>query len=103
MVLFLFTAQYPHYLAGGANPHDLQAAAAAAGAYGALHNNLPPAAALNSYPRPALVSRLEMITIIMMVYNSNINIVPILQVGYDPHAQMRAPLGPGLGIPGGKP
>lgn len=26
-----------------------------------------------------------------------------LQVGYDPHAQMRAPLGPGLGIPGGKP
>ncbi|XP_025193208.1 transducin-like enhancer protein 4 isoform X2 [Melanaphis sacchari] len=71
-------AQYPHYLAGGANPHDLQAAAAAAGAYGALHNNLPPSAALNSYPRPALV-------------------------GYDPHGQMRAPLGPGLGIPGGKP
>lgn len=27
----------------------------------------------------------------------------LLQVGYDPHAQMRAPLGPGLGIPGGKP
>lgn len=51
-----FAAQYPHYLAGGANPHDLQAAAAAAGAYGALHNNLPPSAALNSYPRPALVS-----------------------------------------------
>lgn len=51
-----FVAQYPHYLAGGANPHDLQAAAAAAGAYGALHNNLPPSAALNSYPRPALVS-----------------------------------------------
>lgn len=54
-----FAAQYPHYLAGGANPHDLQAAAAAAGAYGALHNNLPPAAALNSYPRPALVSGVE--------------------------------------------
>ncbi|XP_066994084.1 transducin-like enhancer protein 4 isoform X2 [Anabrus simplex] len=64
-------AQYPHYLAGAA-PHDLQA-----GAYGALHNNLPPA--LNSYPRPPLVS-------------------------YDPHSQMRTPLGPGLGgIPGGKP
>ncbi|KAF4531556.1 hypothetical protein B566_EDAN013559 [Ephemera danica] len=64
--------QYPHYLAGAA-PHELQAA----GAYGALHNSLPPA--LNSYPRPPLV-------------------------GYDPHAQMRAPLGPGLGgIPGGKP
>lgn len=54
--LVFFVAQYPHYLAGGANPHDLQAAAAAAGAYGALHNNLPPSAALNSYPRPALVS-----------------------------------------------
>lgn len=27
----------------------------------------------------------------------------LLQVGYDPHVQMRAPLGPGLGIPGGKP
>ncbi|XP_054286424.1 transducin-like enhancer protein 4 isoform X1 [Macrosteles quadrilineatus] len=65
-------AQYPHYLAG-AGPHELQAA----GAYGALHNNLPPA--LNSYPRPPLV-------------------------GYDPHSQMRAPLGPALGgIPGGKP
>ncbi|KAL0271666.1 UNVERIFIED_CONTAM: hypothetical protein PYX00_008686 [Menopon gallinae] len=67
---------YPHYLAG-APPHDL----AQAGAYGALHNNLPPA--LNSYPRPPLV-------------------------GYDPQvpqvAHMRAPLGPGLGgIPGGKP
>lgn len=48
----------------------------AGGPYG-LHNNLPPA--LNSYPRPPLV-------------------------GYDPHVQMRAPLGPGLGaIPGGKP
>lgn len=72
-------AQYPHYL-GPAAPHELQAAAAAAaaGAYGAaLHNNLPPG--LNSYPRPALVN-------------------------YDPHPQMRAPLGPGLGtIPGGKP
>lgn len=54
--LISFAAQYPHYLAGGASPHDLQAAAAAAGAYGALHNNLPPSAALNSYPRPALVS-----------------------------------------------
>nr|CAD7197994.1 unnamed protein product [Timema douglasi] len=46
------------------------------GPYAALHNNLPP---LNSYPRPQLGN-------------------------YDPHAQMRAPLGPGLGgIPGGKP
>ncbi|CAG2065817.1 unnamed protein product, partial [Timema podura] len=45
------------------------------GPYAALHNNLPP---LNSYPRPQLGN-------------------------YDPHAQMRAPLGPGLGgIPGGK-
>ncbi|KAK6631264.1 Transducin-like enhancer protein 3-B [Polyplax serrata] len=69
-------AGYPHYLTG-APPHDL----AQAGAYGALHNNLPPA--LNNYPRPPLV-------------------------GYDPQvpqvAHMRAPLGPGLGgIPGGKP
>uniref|UniRef100_A0A0K8SNJ1 Groucho/TLE N-terminal Q-rich domain-containing protein n=6 Tax=Lygus hesperus TaxID=30085 RepID=A0A0K8SNJ1_LYGHE len=50
----------------------------AAAGYGALHNNLPPS--LNSYPRPPMV-------------------------GYDPHAQMRAPpLGPALGgIPGGKP
>lgn len=64
---------------GGA-PHELQAAAAAAaaGSYGALHNNLPPT--LNSYPRPPL------------------------QVGYDPHTQMRAPVVPGLGgCPGGKP
>ncbi|CAH1374010.1 unnamed protein product, partial [Tenebrio molitor] len=71
--------QYPPYLAGMSNgaPHDLQAAAAA-GAYGGLHNNLPPA--LNNYPRPPL------------------------QVGYDPHSQMRAPVVPGLGgIPGGKP
>ncbi|XP_047004369.1 transducin-like enhancer protein 4 isoform X2 [Schistocerca americana] len=62
---------YPHYLAG-AGPHELQSYGAA------LHNNLPPA--LNSYPRPPLVS-------------------------YEPHPQMRAPLGPaGLGgIPGGKP
>ncbi|KAI5722960.1 hypothetical protein M8J76_016223 [Diaphorina citri] len=69
-------AQYPHYL-GGASPHEIQAAAAA-GAYGALHNNLPPS--LNAYPRPPLV-------------------------GYDPHSQMRAPLGPAslAGIPGGKP
>ncbi|XP_018574154.1 transducin-like enhancer protein 4 [Anoplophora glabripennis] len=71
--------QYPSYLAmsNGAAPHDLQAAAAA-GNYGGLHNNLPPT--LNSYPRPPL------------------------QVGYDPHNQMRAPVVPGLGgIPGGKP
>ncbi|KAJ8926653.1 hypothetical protein NQ314_020955 [Rhamnusium bicolor] len=71
--------QYPPYLAmsNGAAPHDLQAAAAA-GNYGGLHNNLPPA--LNNYPRPPL------------------------QVGYDPHSQMRAPVVPGLGgIPGGKP
>ncbi|XP_063235076.1 protein groucho-like isoform X2 [Bacillus rossius redtenbacheri] len=46
------------------------------GPYAALHNNLGP---LNAYPRPPLA-------------------------GYDPHAQMRAPLGPALGgIPGGKP
>lgn len=48
----LAAAQYPHYLAG-AGPHDLQAAAAA-GAYGSLHNNLPPS--LNAYQRPPLVS-----------------------------------------------
>ncbi|XP_065221828.1 protein groucho isoform X3 [Planococcus citri] len=67
-------AGYPHYLTG-AGPHDLQAAAASA--YGSLHNNLPPA--LNAYPRPPLV-------------------------GYDPHSQMRAPLGGSLGgIHGGKP
>ncbi|XP_060524762.1 transducin-like enhancer protein 4 [Cylas formicarius] len=72
--------QYPPYLAmANGGPHDLQAAAAAAGAgYGGLHNNLPPA--LNNYPRPPL------------------------QVGYDPHTQMRAPVVPALGgIPGGKP
>lgn len=68
----------PHYLGpmNGAPPHDLQAAAA----YGAagVHNNLPPA--LNNYPRQPL------------------------QVGFDPHPQMRAPpLGPALGaMPGGK-
>ncbi|XP_044757609.1 transducin-like enhancer protein 3-B isoform X3 [Coccinella septempunctata] len=67
----------PHSPRSGAAPHELQAAAAAAGAYGGLHNNLPPA--LNNYPRPPL------------------------QVGYDPHSQMRAPVVPGLGIPGGKP
>lgn len=62
----------------GAPPHELQAAAAAGAGYGALHNNLPPA--LNNYPRPPL------------------------QVGYDPHSQMRAPVVPSLGgIPGGKP
>lgn len=60
----------------GAGPHDIQAAA---GAYGALHNNLPPA--LNNYPRP-----------------------PLQAVGYDPNSHMRAPVVPGLGgIPGGKP
>lgn len=43
-----------------------------------VHNNLPPS--LNSYPRAPL------------------------QAGFDPHSQMRAPLGPTLGsIPGGKP
>ncbi|GJQ88304.1 hypothetical protein Trydic_g3783 [Trypoxylus dichotomus] len=67
--------QYPPYLAGmsnGAAPHELQAAA---GAYGAMHNNLQPS--LNNYPRP---------------------------VNYDPHPQMRAPVVPGIpGIPGGKP
>ncbi|XP_059490113.1 transducin-like enhancer protein 4 isoform X2 [Neocloeon triangulifer] len=47
------------------------------GAYGAHLNNLPPS--LNNYQRPPIV-------------------------GFDPHPQMRAPLGPGLGgIPGGKP
>lgn len=58
----------------GGGPHDLQAAAAAAG-YGAMHN--PPA--INNYPRPPL------------------------QVGYDPHPTMRAPVVPGMAIPGGKP
>ncbi|ENN83389.1 hypothetical protein YQE_00252, partial [Dendroctonus ponderosae] len=68
--------QYPPYLGmpNGAPPHELQAGAG----YGALHNNIPPA--LNNYPRPPI------------------------QVGYDPHSQMRAPVVPGLGgIPGGKP
>jgi len=36
---------------------------------------------------------------ILMIHNR----LCFFQVGYDPHAQMRAPLGPGLGIPGGKP
>lgn len=56
-------------------PHDLQAAAAAA-AYGGpgVHNNLPHS--LNNYARAPLA--------------------------FDPHSQMRAPLGP-IGIPGGKP
>lgn len=48
LFFFLFSAQYPHYLAGAA-PHELQAASA----YGALHNNLAPT--LNNYPRPPLV------------------------------------------------
>ncbi|GAB0097142.1 TLE_N domain-containing protein [Sergentomyia squamirostris] len=67
---------YPHYLGplNGAGPHELQAAYGAPG----VHNNLPPA--INNYPRAPL------------------------QVGFDPHPQMRAPLGPALGaIPGGKP
>lgn len=70
---------YPHYLGpmNGAAPHDIQAAAAYGAA--AVHNNLPPG--LNNYPRAPL------------------------QVGFDPHPQMRAPpLGPALSaIPGGKP
>lgn len=84
----LLNAAYPHYLGplNGAAPHDLQAYAAAA----AIHNNLPPG--LNNYPRAPL------------------------QVGFDPHPQMRAPLGapppsmagagggaPPGSIPGGKP
>ncbi|XP_049821716.1 transducin-like enhancer protein 4 isoform X2 [Aethina tumida] len=71
--------QYPNYIpiTNGASPHELQVAAAA-GSYGGLHNNLPPT--LNNYPRPPL------------------------QMGYDPHSQMRAPVVPGMGgIPGGKP
>ena len=68
---------YPHYLGpmNGAAPHEIQAAA-----YGAagVHNNLQPG--LNNYPRAPL------------------------QMGFDPHPQMRAPLGPSLSaIPGGKP
>ncbi|XP_018328388.1 transducin-like enhancer protein 4 isoform X2 [Agrilus planipennis] len=73
-------AQYPPYMAAMANgtPHDLQAPAASAGPYGPLHNNIPPA--LSNYSRPSL------------------------QVGYDPHSQVRAPIVPGIGgIPGGKP
>lgn len=69
-----FTAAQYPHYLTGAGPHDLQAAATA---YGSLHNNLPPS--LNAYPRPPLV-------------------------GYDPHSQMRAPLGTTLGgIHGGKP
>ncbi|XP_065169303.1 transducin-like enhancer protein 4 isoform X2 [Atheta coriaria] len=73
--------QYPPYLPGmsnGGGPHDLQAAAVAA-QYGAMHNSLQPSMN-NPYPRPPL------------------------QVAYDPHAPMRAPVVPGMGgIPGGKP
>lgn len=85
---------FPHYLGplnGGGPPHDMQAAAVAAAAAAAAaaagyggppggHNpNIPPG--LNNYPRAPL------------------------QVGFDPHPQMRAPpLGAALtGIPGGKP
>lgn len=70
--LLVFAAQYPHYLASGANPHDLQAAAAAAGAYGALHNNLPPSAGLNNYPRPAMVSTKFTRPTINQQYNNNV-------------------------------
>lgn len=67
---------YPHYLGpmNGAGPHDLQAPYG-----GGVPNNLPPAG-LNNYPRAPL------------------------QVGFDPHAQMRAPINPSLGgMHGGKP
>lgn len=71
---------YPHYhLPMNGGPHELQAAAVAAYGAAGVHNNLPPG--LNNYPRPPL------------------------QVGFDPHAQMRAPLGPGMAslASGGKP
>jgi groucho len=65
---------YPHYLA----PMNGGGPHDLQAAYGVgVHNNLPPS--LNSYPRAPL------------------------QVGFDPHPQMRAPLGPTLGGPGGKP
>lgn len=72
---------YPHYLGpmNGGAPHDLQAAyGAAAAAAAAAGHNLP--AGLNNYPRAPL------------------------QVGFDPHPQLRAPpLGPALAaIPPGK-
>ncbi|CAD7088209.1 unnamed protein product [Hermetia illucens] len=76
-------AGYPPYLGqlnGAAGPHELQAAyGAAAAAAAGVHNNLPPG--MNNFPRAPM------------------------QVGFDPHPQMRAPhLGPPLGtIPGGKP
>lgn len=66
---------YPHYLGGPMNGAGPHDLA-----YGAagVHNNLPPG--LNNYPRAPL------------------------QVGFDPHPQMRAPLGGALSaIPGGKP
>lgn len=67
---------YPHYLGplNGAPPPELQAAYGPAG----IPGGIPPG--LGGYPRAPL------------------------QVGYDPHQQLRAPLGPGLGsLTGGKP
>lgn len=68
----------PHYLGplNGAAPHDLQAAYGAAAAAAAAGHNLPPGMN-NNYPRPPM------------------------QVGFDPHPQMRAP--PLTGIAAGKP
>lgn len=68
----------PHYLGplNGGAPHDLQAAYGAAAAAAAAGHNLPPGMN-NAYPRPPM------------------------QVGFDPHPQMRAP--PLTGIAAGKP
>lgn len=71
-------AGYPHYLGqlNGASPHELQAVYGAAAA--GVHNNLPPG--MNNYPRAPM------------------------QVGFDPHPQMRAPIGAALStMPSGKP
>lgn len=72
----LMNPGYPHYLGplNGAPPPELQAAYGPAG----IPGGIPPG--LANYPRAPM------------------------QVGYDPHQQLRAPLGPGMGsLTGGKP
>lgn len=76
-------AGYPHYLnsLNGGNPHEIQAAYAAAVAAG-VPNNLPPGAAAGYARGP-----------------------PGLPMGFDPHSPMRAPLfgAPISAMAGGKP
>ena len=65
-----------------------------------LHNSVSPA--LNNYPRPSLVRRLNAI---VLFQSFKYGTLCILQVGYDSHSAMRGALGPAAlaGIPGGKP